>query len=140
MISIRTPLAKRRRIPLTPLIDVIFILVMFFLLSSTFGIWRPLEISLGGETAGESPPPAVESAPSVLILARTQHTTGTLRLNVNGLDVELEELAAELDRLAGLGAESAVLMPAGGTGFQEVVRILDEAKSSRIKRVSLKLD
>ncbi len=48
MISIETPLARRKRIPLTPLIDVIFILIMFFLLSSTFGVWRPLEVALGG--------------------------------------------------------------------------------------------
>ncbi|WP_428674187.1 ExbD/TolR family protein, partial [Roseibium sp.] len=47
MISIHRHSEKRRRIPLTPLIDVIFILVMFFLLSSTFGVWRPLDVALG---------------------------------------------------------------------------------------------
>ncbi|POF29274.1 ExbD/TolR family protein [Roseibium marinum] len=140
MISIRTPLGKRRRIPLTPLIDVIFILVMFFLLSSSFGIWRPLEVSLGGERAGESVSQPPEAAPSILILARPHQESGVLRLTVNGLELELDELADELDRLAGLGAVGAILIPAGGTGFQEVVRILDEARSSRIKRVSLKLD
>ncbi len=140
MISIRTPLVKRRRIPLTPLIDVIFILVMFFLLSSTFGIWRPLEVSLGGTRTGETVPQASATAPSVLIVARPQSETGTIRLNVNGLELELDQLAEELDRLASLGAEGAILVPAGGTGFQTVVRILDEARSSRIKRVSLKLD
>ncbi|WP_279625826.1 biopolymer transporter ExbD [Labrenzia sp. OB1] len=140
MISIRTPLVKRRRIPLMPLIDVIFILVMFFLLSSTFGIWRPLEVSLGGTRTGESVSQSLEPAPSVLILARPQSETGPMRLNVNGRDLRLDQLADELDRLAGLGAEAAVLVPTGGTGFQAVVRILDEARSSRIKKVSLKLD
>jgi len=126
--------------PLTPLIDVIFILVMFFLLSSTFGIWRPLDVSLGGaEPAGATNQPA-ETAPSVFILVRTDQSSGKTRLNVNGNDVALTDLAAELDRFAGLGAESAVLVPAGGTSFQEVVRILDEARSSRIRKVSLKLN
>jgi|GEM_PF-57205 len=138
MIKIQTPVARRRRIPLTPLIDVIFILIMFFLLSSTFGIWRPLEISLGRETqAPEAGQPPTKSTPSILILVRAE--TETADLSVNGIDLELETLTEELNRLAALGAEHAILVPGKGIAFQRIVHVLDEARASRLKSVSLQL-
>jgi len=139
MLTIHSPIGKRRRIPLTPLIDVIFILVMFFLLSSSFGIWRPLDISLGGEDVGESTESTAVSTPPVLIVLKVLPATGAQELIVNGLTIELDGLAGELNRLADAGAQTAVLVPDDATDFQQVVRILDEAKTSRIKSVSLKL-
>ncbi|ASP32618.1 hypothetical protein CHH27_04635 [Labrenzia sp. VG12] len=140
MIFIPNPVARRKRIPLTPLIDVIFILIMFFLLSSTFGIWRPLEVLLGQPTGENS---ALEAAtpevPSILIMVGSAGTSGDVQLTVNGKTLMFEELATELDRLAGKGATSALLVPENETDFQQVVRILDEARSSRLKRVSLHL-
>jgi len=44
---------KRRRglqVSLTPLIDVVFILLLFFLLSSTFTQWRELNVATPGKT------------------------------------------------------------------------------------------
>jgi len=140
MILISTPVARRRRIPLTPLIDVIFILIMFFLLSSTFGIWRPLDVSLGQSAveqgADQTSPP---KGPSVLIIVRAVQESGRAELTVNGVDLAFENLSDELDRLAALGAANALLIPDSGADFQQVVRILDEARSSRLKRVSLHL-
>ncbi|WP_422376194.1 ExbD/TolR family protein [Roseibium sp.] len=140
MILLPNPVARRKRIPLTPLIDVIFILIMFFLLSSTFGIWRPLEVLLG-QPAGDNS--ALEAArpeiPSILIMVGAHGSSGDIQLTVNGKELMFEELAAELDRLAGKGATSALLVPESETDFQQVVRILDEARSSRLQRVSLHL-
>ena len=39
------------RVSLTPLIDVVFILLLFFLLSSTFAQWRELNITASGQVA-----------------------------------------------------------------------------------------
>jgi biopolymer transport protein ExbD len=139
MIKIQTPVSRRKRIPLTPLIDVIFILIMFFLLSSTFGIWRPLDIALGRDTQEPkvSQPPQV-STPAILILVRSE--TENPGLTVNGVDLELEALTEELDRLSALGAEHAVLVPGKGIDFQRIVNVLDEARASRLKSVSLHLE
>ncbi|MHA7772616.1 ExbD/TolR family protein [Roseibium sp. M-1] len=139
MIKIQTPVSHRKRIPLTPLIDVIFILIMFFLLSSSFGVWRPLDISLGRDgSAPQETQQAPSRAPSVLILVRAE--TETAGLTVNGVDLELEALTAELNRLAALGAEQALLVPGKETDFQRIVRVLDEARASRLKSVSLQLE
>jgi len=140
MILIQSPVARRRRIPLTPLIDVIFILIMFFLLSSTFGIWRPLDVSLGQPAPGQGAEKTGSSTrPAVLIMVHGGRDTGQVRLTVNGVDLSLEQLSEELDRLAGLGASNALLIPDRDTEFQQVVRILDEARSSKLRRVSLHL-
>ncbi|WP_420332178.1 ExbD/TolR family protein [Roseibium sp.] len=141
MILIHPPIGKRRRIPLTPLIDVIFILVMFFLLSSTFGIWRPLDVALGGGDRSDVSETAVaQGGPAILINLRAVPGAVQPQLVVNGIIVPLNMLVQELDRLAAAGAQAAVLIPDAATDFQQVVRVLDEAKSSRLKRVSLKLD
>lgn len=140
MTMIPSPVGKRKRIPLTPLIDVIFILIMFFLLSSSFGVWRPLEVSLGGRSASAVPAPSgAQNRPSVYIGIRKRPGQNGTVLNVNGVELPFEGLLRELDRLAGLGAETAILVPAEDTDFQNVVRVLDEARASRIKRVSLQL-
>ncbi|THK40217.1 hypothetical protein E8Q33_15080, partial [Methylophaga sp. SB9B] len=42
--------AKRRLISLTPLIDVVFILLLFFMLSSGFTQWRQMDITAASES------------------------------------------------------------------------------------------
>ena len=131
---------------MTPLIDVIFILVMFFLLSSTFGAWRPLDVLLGRgpdepvkeASTDEIPPNPV--VPAVLIqLKGATNGTGS-RILLNGVQIGLEDLAAELDNLVAKGAAEAVLLPEPGTAFQHVVHVLDSARSSAIGKVHLQLD
>ncbi|EAV44903.1 hypothetical protein SIAM614_12848 [Stappia aggregata IAM 12614] len=141
MISIETPLARRKRIPLTPLIDVIFILIMFFLLSSTFGVWRPLDVALGGGApAGGTETQKPASVAAVLIVVKARPGSDGTALTVNGRDMVLADLTEELNRLAEAGARDAVLLPARGTDFQLVVRILDEARNSKLTSVRLHLD
>lgn len=43
----------RRAISLTPLIDVVFILLLFFMLSSTFIQWRQIDVSAPSESDTE---------------------------------------------------------------------------------------
>jgi len=45
--------ARRRAISLTPLIDVVFILLLFFMLSSSFLQWRQIDLSSAGDNAAE---------------------------------------------------------------------------------------
>ncbi len=51
---ISEPLPARRRISLTPLIDVIFLLLMFFMLSSTFARFADLDVARQSATPGPS--------------------------------------------------------------------------------------
>lgn len=44
----------RRAISLTPLIDVVFILLLFFMLSSTFIQWRQIDVSAPTEASSDT--------------------------------------------------------------------------------------
>lgn len=73
---------RRRRLSLTPLIDVIFLLLLFFMLSSTFARQGelPLDLAMGGaETAPETPPAFVQLRAAELRLDAVPVTTEALR-------------------------------------------------------------
>jgi biopolymer transport protein ExbD len=77
----------RRRMSMTPLIDVIFLLLMFFMLSSTFSSFG--EIELNQATAGT----AVPGTQSERVFVQL----GAERLVLNGTPITLDELAARIE-------------------------------------------
>jgi len=52
---------RRHSISLTPLIDVVFILLVFFMLATSFTDWRPIGLATGtsAATPGQTPPAVV---------------------------------------------------------------------------------
>ncbi len=72
---------------MTPLIDVIFLLLLFFMLSSTFSTFG--EIELSHATAGSSTTEASSERMFVQL--------GAERLVLNGADVSLDDLSAQLE-------------------------------------------
>ncbi len=77
----------RRRLALTPLIDVIFLLLLFFMLSSTFSTFGEIELSQA--TGG----PAEAGAP----VERAFVQLGAQRLVLNGNPVSLDALAQQVE-------------------------------------------
>lgn len=78
----------RRALSMTPLIDVIFLLLLFFMLTSTFSTFG--EIELGQATAGTAAP---QTQPDQRVFVQL----GASRLVLNGAAVTLEELAAKVE-------------------------------------------
>jgi biopolymer transport protein ExbD len=76
----------RRRLPLTPLIDVIFLLLLFFMLTSTFVRFGEIELSATVPGTGQ---PGERSEISFVQL-------GAHRLTVNGVPVDIGAIAGEL--------------------------------------------
>ena len=68
----------RRRLALTPLIDIIFLLLLFFMLSTTFQ--QPGELAVSGGNAG---PTAAGEIPDLLIRVEA---AGALRINGERVD------------------------------------------------------
>ncbi|MDN2566934.1 biopolymer transporter ExbD [Aquibium sp. A9E412] len=109
--------AVRRPLSLTPLIDVIFLLLLFFMLSSTFTRFAEIEIAAGHAGSG-----AAAATPDVLIVLEAG------RWQVNGARLER---AAALDRLATLegdGAQSAVLMVREGVTTQAMIEAIEAVR------------
>ncbi len=72
---------------MTPLIDVIFLLLLFFMLSSTFSRFSEIELSsatAGGTAAGE---------PTERVFVQL----GAERLTLNGAPTSLDELAKQVE-------------------------------------------
>lgn len=72
---------------MTPLIDVIFLLLLFFMLSSTFSSFGEIELSQA--TGGA----ATSQTPSERVFVQL----GADRLTLNGASVTLDELAAQVE-------------------------------------------
>lgn len=104
---------RRRRMSMTSLIDVIFLLLLFFMLSSTFS--RYAEVELSSASAGATGSSDIEK--SFLQLGE-----GTLR--VNGQEVGLATLP---DRFADMSPEAEHL--------QVIVSLGDDVTAQRLTDV-----
>ena len=82
---------------LTPLIDVIFLLLLFFMLSSTFSRFAEIELTGAGSGA------ATTAAPPVFVQLRGED------ISVNGQPVAFEELQDALQGHTERGAELALI-------------------------------
>lgn len=90
----------RRRLSLTPLVDVIFLLLLFFMLSSTFSRFGEIELSQA------TPGSAASGTPS----DRSFVQLGAERLVLNGTPVTLDDLATQIESgqvLVSLDADSS---------------------------------
>ncbi|PTX03317.1 biopolymer transporter ExbD [Pararhodobacter aggregans] len=105
------PPPRRAALSLTSLIDVIFLLLLFFMLTSTFTRLGELDLSPGGPGGGASdrPPVFVQLAPD--------------SLRVNAVEAPVADLAARLAALAGEGGMVLIAL-SEGVEAQRLVDIL----------------
>ena len=117
--------SPKTSISLTPLIDVVFLLLIFFMLVSTFLKFNTLPI-----TAVESGPAAAETNKIVLI-----QILGERRVKVNGETLQLGDLLAHIDRLVAKGMTKAIVRPMPDVTVQDLVSVLERARRSTLKSV-----
>lgn len=104
----------RRRLSMTSLIDVIFLLLLFFMLSSTFARFAEIEVSGGVASAAAS-----GDRPDVLLRFDGAEWV------VNGLSVADDALERELTRLSEAGAQTAVLLVRGELTSQDLITAVE---------------
>lgn len=109
--------SRRRLISLTPLIDVVLILLVFFMLASNFNRWQVIVLDT-------PPPPAVSTGEARGAVLLRVHGDG--RLDLNGLPVNSETLERRLGELLQRDPEQPVLVqPGRGVDLQDLVSVLD---------------
>lgn len=111
------PAPARHPISLTPLVDVIFLLLLFFMLSSTFTSFGQLEIGAPAGGGGQGP------SPDALVVV----DQGTLRLN--GRAVDPETLKFEAEQLRRQNVRTVLLLARGEATTQDLVSALSTLKS-----------
>jgi|FEC22Drversion2_1045045.scaffolds.fasta_scaffold00009_73 biopolymer transport protein ExbD len=119
---------KRRGTGLTALIDVVFLLLLFFMLASTFSRFAIVEVALGGRAG---------VAPAADVVAVLLGVDGEGNLHVNGARVGPEALAEALRAATGGEPARILVRPVAGASVQDIVRALERARSAGVGDVIL---
>lgn len=127
---ISEPQRPRRQLSLTPLIDVVFLLLLFFLITSTFARFADLEVARQTTSAGEAALPPV-SGPSD-IRGAIVSVSAERRVRINGTETAPEDIAERLDALYDRGARTAIIAADYSATVQDLVSVLERARGSRI--------
>jgi len=117
---------RKTIISLTPLIDVVFILLVFFMLASSFLDWRTVSL----DTRAASTPAAPSEAVPIVVQIRGE------TLVLNGTPITLEALVrqAQTRRPAD---QPVSLQPLGETPVQPVIRVLDALDAAGVQPLAL---
>ena len=128
MIEALLPSRPRRGVNLTPLIDVVFILLMFFMLTSTFSQWRSIELLT--PVASQS---AAAQSPQIVMLGEDGS------LSINGIEVfvtHYNELGnSNLNALS--HDEPLLIVPATDATVQDMVSTLEKLQALGFSRATL---
>ena len=124
------PLSERGRSPmrigLTPLIDMVFILLVFFMLASNFHDWRAIPVASGGSGAGGG----MRGALLVEVTPRGARLAGEA--------LPLSELAAKLAARREENAGVPILIrPRGGVETGALVAVLDRLTAEGLADLTL---
>lgn len=115
----------RRRPSLTPMIDVVFLLLVFFMLASRFGSEVVMDLSLGGGPgAGEW-----AGAPRLVDI-------GAQEVRLNGAVVPLEALPTEVSSLLPTPDAPVILRTQGGD-LQRVIDVMEALQRAGIAQLVL---
>lgn len=104
----------RRRLSLTSLIDVIFLLLLFFMLSSTFSKFA--DVKIGGEQVGKI---AAHQEPRILV-----SMSGEM-VRVNGEVLSLEDAVGRISGLVQEEKQNGILLTQPPTTSQQLISALE---------------
>lgn len=124
------PARRRPLIGLTSLIDVVFILLIFFMLASSFLDWRTIELNTPVRGAAA---PALDGA--MLVEVRRDD------LRLSGETVSLDILADRVaKRLGRVPDQRVVVKPGDGVPLQDMIGVLDRLVAAGAHDLSLSRD
>lgn len=127
----RPPRRQRPTFVLTSLIDVIFLLVIFFMVTSQI---TPFSLIPLGPVAGATDAPATGSAEAAPPIAVTVQP-GAAR--IGGKSIPLAEIGAKLADLKAAGADALVLIPTRAATVQDVVSVLEAVRANAFGSVTV---
>ena len=127
MIQLNTVI-RRRRPSLTPMIDVVFLLLIFFMLVARFGVDKVIDINLpsalGQSSQYEGPPRLVEIKSGNLV-------------SLNGFDFPLDQLSSKLSELMPSPNALIIVSSSAEANTQDLLDVLLYLKSEKIMNVSV---
>lgn len=122
---------KATSIELTSMLDVIFLLLCFFVTISVFSQWES-EISIKLPTAGTAETP--DRMPGEVIVNLTKDGT----ISVNGVKLSLEDLKSRLSKVAEYYPGQPVIIRADrDTKYDMLIKLVDTCRAADIWNFSL---
>ena len=133
--QLRRPRKKGKNFMLMPLVDVIFLLLTFFMLSSSLAAYSALTL---GDYAREAAAPAgAEQPPAAAARTDLVLTVSAGEVRANGAALPLAAFAAEAERLKAGGANSVVVFVRSSATAQDIVSVLEALKRAAFATVSV---
>jgi len=127
--SLAAPPRRRALVSLTPLIDVVFILLVFFMLASSFLDWRSISMDAPAQSRGARD----EAATTLVIDVRSDG------FRLDGRAATLDAILASVAEGLALDPEQRVLVrPAAGVFLQEAVVVLDRLAALGVTNMALR--
>jgi len=120
----RRPPRRRIIFMLTPLVDVMFLLLIFFMLSSQTAPYSLLEIMAAGTPGQDQPAPQptsaqVQGSPELLVSVARGYA------RFNGARVEMADLRSAIEQYKAAGFLRAVVTTGQAATVQDVVSVLE---------------
>jgi biopolymer transport protein ExbD/biopolymer transport protein TolR len=117
------------RVDITPLVDIVFNLLLFFMITTTFVIAPGIKVNLPKSKSVE-----IKKAKQEVRIAVTKEQD----IFFNQQKVPLENLAAELSKVAENNIEAVVIIQADtDVNHGTVVKVLDTAKSVGLTKLAI---
>ena len=127
MIQLNTVI-RRRRPSLTPMIDVVFLLLIFFMLVARFGVDKVIDINLPSALGQSS---QYEGSPRLVEIK-----SGNL-VSLNGFDFPLDQLSSKLSQLMPSPNALIILRSSAEANTQDLLDVLLYLKSEKIMNISV---
>ena len=127
MIQLNT-IVRRRRPSLTPMIDVVFLLLIFFMLVARFGIDKVIDINLPSALGNNS---QYEGAPRLVEIK-----SGNI-VSLNGTQISLDQLSSKLSQLMPSPNALIIVRNSAEANTQDLLDVLLYLKSEKIMNVSV---
>lgn len=120
-----TPAHPRRRPSLTPMIDVVFLLLVFFMLAARFGQEGALDLRIAGAgaTAWEGPPRLVQ--------------VDQMALRVNGQTMGEDALISTLTDLTETQNDLILIQPGEGVTLQRLLDVMTLLEAAGFSALAL---
>ena len=127
MIQLNT-IIRRRRPSLTPMIDVVFLLLIFFMLVARFGVDKVIDINLPSALGQSS---QYEGAPRLVEIK-----SGNI-VSLNGTEIPLDQLSNDLSKLMPSPNALIILRSSTEASTQDLLDVLLYLKSEKITNISV---
>ena len=117
--------SNRTKIILTPMIDVLFIILIFFMLVSNFNLNRGISLQSGSSSEA----------------SLSKHTVAVVDLieksiSLNGVEVERNFLVQKLHKLSKNNDEIQIfLRPSGEFSVQNIINLIDELTAQGLSNI-----